>query len=741
MAIQKGTGFTNLNRIMQANRGNKLGATVAGGIKGQVADVKTGVKSAQEQFQEEAQKNRLDTQEAADKRSEILGRFAPASGAANVQQAPVAQQAVPATQPAAPVNPSVTERSLQVLETPGRIVTRPTPSGGLAKGEVSDNLGPQIKPSLPGTQAALAPTPAQSPVSEEEIKDFTKFRTGTYTGPKELQDATSLYGKAQQAEALGGLSRSEGGRQELLRRFVGGGNYTQGQRQLDSSILGQQPGQLGAAARQARGAGNIVNEANVQAANLAQEFTNRAKIFGEETTKKIGETKDPLSKSLDERVSAAQKAEETRLANVKQIQDLLTGTSSDFKDLDQWTRTGLALQESADKGYIGKSDIAMLLGAGDKIGLLQRGGNLGLNMGQLINERMTNEAAKNLARTGIASDEEIARLNALDRLAGRQGADLEFLEGQGDFAAGKTGFNIGSLEEYIAKTEAERARADKAYADKLAAEQARYLNRAIAGGMQGIGGAMQATGGALSLGAITERPGDTPQIIGNALDEYVTGVGNSWAGTVDAATQGGAAILEGINKLNIGGNSLANTEGGRQLARAIDLYSKGAGTVTGGARNITGSIGDAAGDLGRGNLAGVAGNLINIPQDILRQVTGGTVGRAVGNAVKNITGGGIKISDEDLKEDVEYNPKDVQKFMDRITPAAYDYKKEVKDSPLASKNRELGVMAQDLEKSKLGKEAVKDTEMGKVVDYDNLEPKMLASIAALNRRLKDVENK
>ena len=184
MAIQKGTGFTNLNRIMQANRGNKLGATVAGGIKGQVSDVKTGVKSAQEQFQEEAQKNRLDTQEAADKRSEILGRFAPASGAANVQQAPVAQQAVPATQPAAPVNPSVTERSLQVLETPGRIVTRPTPSGGPAKGEVSNNLGPQIKPSLPGTQAALAPTTAQSPVSEDEIKDFTKFCTGTYTGPK-----------------------------------------------------------------------------------------------------------------------------------------------------------------------------------------------------------------------------------------------------------------------------------------------------------------------------------------------------------------------------------------------------------------------------------------------------------------------------------------------------------------------------------------------------------------------------
>jgi len=741
MAIQKGTGFTNLNRIMQANRGNKLGATVAGGIKGQVADVKTGVKSAQEQFQEEAQKNRLDTQEAADKRSEILGRFAPASGAANVQQAPVAQQAVPATQPAAPVNPSVTERSLQVLETPGRIVTRPTPSGGPAKGEVSNNLGPQIKPSLPGTQAALAPTPAQSPVSEEEIKDFTKFRTGTYTGPKELQDATSLYGKAQQAEALGGLSRSEGGRQELLRRFVGGGNYTQGQRQLDSSILGQQPGQLGAAARQARGAGNIVNEANVQAANLAQEFTNRAKIFGEETTKKIGETKDPLSRSLDERVSAAQKAEDDRLATYKNIQSILTGETPELKNLDQWTRSGLALQEAADKGYIKDSDIAMLLGSGDRIGLLQRGGNLGLDMSKLINERFTNQAAQNLARTGIASDEDIARLNALDRLAGRQGTDLEFLEGQGDFVAGQTGFNVGSLEEYIAKTEAERARSDKAYADKLAAEQARYLNQAMAGGMQALGGGFQAAGGAINQ-VLDPASYYDPSKVAENLGNQAGGVGNMGLGVARAGANQQNAVIEGLLKLNVGGQSLANTAGGRQLLKAIELKSKLENEVLSAGNFANQSLVSGINDLGKLNVGGALSNLSGY--NIAKELGGKTfanVGKTVGNAVKNITGGGIKLSDEDLKEDVEYNPKDVQKFMDRITPAAYDYKKEVKDSPLASKNRELGVMAQDLEKSKLGKEAVKDTEMGKVVDYDNLEPKMLASIAALNRRLKDVENK
>ena len=66
-------------------------------------------------------------------------------------------------------------------------------------------------------------------------------------------------------------------------------------------------------------------------------------------------------------------------------------------------------------------------------------------------------------------------------------------------------------------------------------------------------------------------------------------------------------------------------------------------------------------------------------------------------------------------------------------------KKEVRDLPIASKDRQIGIMAQDLEKSKLGKDAVKDTEIGKVVDYKDLEPKVLASLAALNKRLKKLE--
>lgn len=703
MAIQKGTGFTNLNRVLQASRGNKLGSTISGGIQQQAQGVQTQVKSAQEQFEEEAKKGRLDTGEAAQKRQDILSRFAPSSGAGTVQQ----QQ----TQPQTP-----------------------------AQGQAQQ------------PQQAGQPQQAQqnkAPVSDQEIQDFTKLRTGTYTGPKQLQDVQTLYGKAQQAEELGGLARSEGGRQELLRRFVGGTGYTPGQRQLDSTILGQQPGQLGQAAREARGAVSQVDRAAGQAAGLAQEYAGRAKSFGEETQRMVGETKAPLSQDLESRVTAAQKAEENRLAQLKGLQGILSG-EGDYGALDQWTRSGMALQEAADRGILGQSDIAMLMGGGDRTGLLQRGADLGLDMNKLINERITNQIAQNISRTGVASEEDIARLNALDRLAGKTGTDLEFLEGRQAFQAGKTGFDIGSLEKYITQTEAERARADKAYADKLAERQARYMNQAIAGAQQSLGGNLQAVGGALSQVMDPTnifKPGDT---LSNASD-IVGGLGQSAVGGINFANQAGNAVMEGLLKLNIGGQSLANTEGGRQLLKAIELKSKLGNLAT---QNMSGAVGNFSQGLkdltSTGSWDDAAMNLsgLNTLKDIAGQIKGGDIGktatnisRSIGDAAKNIFGGGIKISDEDLKTDIDYSPEDVQRFMDRIKPAAYNYKEEVKDSPLASKNRELGVMAQDLEKSKLGKEAVKDTEMGKVVDYDNLEPKMLASIAALNKRLKELEGK
>lgn len=795
--VRKGTGFTNINRILQANRGSGLGGAVAGGITGQVQKVQSGVKSAQDQFQDEANKNRLDTPEAAEKRQSVLGRFdesnyqpdmskfTVSSGVqqgfdANKQRIEQEKAAKAAEVEAAKAKQTQFQSQLTPLQQqfantkqfiPGQ-TGQVDPFLGFAVDKYSINpeytkLQNQIK-SLEDQSKSLAPTigtdlsaydkqltdvqsafekQKQSEMdayqkaerqrlltanlpTEQEIKDFTKYRTGTYTGPAELSDAQTLIGRAQQAESLGGLARSSGGRQELLRQFVGGRDYTQGQRTLDETILGQdQSANLGAAARQTRGVVGDVQQANRLAGSQAEEYRNRAKIFGEETRGMIEGTKNPLSSSLDERIAAAQKAEETRLGQFKTIQDVLTGKAAGYEKLDKMTQLGLALQQAQNLGALDNSQVSKLLG---EDGVLQRGLDLGLDLNTLVNERLQNTTAQNLNRAGIASDEDVARLNALDRLMGKQGTDLEFLDSRNKFQAGKLGFDIGSLEEYINRAEQQKALNDKATADKIAARQARYMNQAAGGLQSAAGGAMQASGAALNQ-ALNPESWVNPGQMGQNLNQYAQGAAGAATGVMSAGQQATAGILEGLTKLNVGGQSLANTEGGRQLLKAISLYSDMSNKGVGAINDYVSGLGGATQDLLSGNIGGALTQYLSTPANVIKNLTKG-----IKIKIKKPK---IRISDEDLKEDIDYNPEDVQKFMDRIKPAAYNYKDEVKDDPRASKNRELGVMAQDLEKSKLGKEAVHDTPKGKIVDYDNLEPKMLASLASLNERLKRIEGK
>lgn len=405
MAIQKGTGFTNLNRIMQANRGNKLGQTVAGGIQGQVQGVQTKVKSAQEQFQEEAQKNRLDTAEAAAKRSEVLNRFTPSSGASAVQQ------------------PAATPAPTQAQQTP------------------------------------TAQPAAQSPVSDDEIKEFNRFRAGAYTGPKELQDAGSLYGQAQQAEELGSLARSASGKQELLRRFVGGKNYSSGQKQLDASILGQEPGQLNTATGQARGLVRNVDRTREQASNLAQEYANRAKLFAEETKQQVAQTRDPLSVDLDRRVKAAQDAEAGRLSDFKELQEALNSAALGKINPENQAIVSSKLDNAIAKGYISAQDAEFLRGSTAGGGFNTRASALGLDVNSLLAQGMKNTEAKNINRFGLASDADVANFNALDALAGKEGTDREFLPSlvANRFTGGESSINLNPLRKGIYTKEDENA--------------------------------------------------------------------------------------------------------------------------------------------------------------------------------------------------------------------------------------------------------------------------------------------
>jgi hypothetical protein len=368
---RKGTGFTNLNRIMQANQGNKLGSTVAGGVSQAGQNLQSGVAQSQSQFQTDADKARIDTQANIDKRAGILGRFDPStykvdeskfqvSGGLTSQyeqnkaaQTAAQQQAkadldlnqaainkqIAASQDAVKKFEAgmVDQRPAQLAAAQAKMDSLPKYSTEwrAAKDEVQratdavnsrestkdwfdkvgkmndlkrlkegvgqyQGLSATMQSAFDASQADAAKNlanlesqygemskaekdqfmksetdrlMAENAPTEAEIADFSNLQSGTYTGPKELGDYQTLLGKAQNVESLGTNARSVGGRQELLKQFVGGRDYTAGQRGLDEAILGQdKTSLLSKAAKSVRGAEKSVAGANKLAGAKAQEL-------------------------------------------------------------------------------------------------------------------------------------------------------------------------------------------------------------------------------------------------------------------------------------------------------------------------------------------------------------------------------------------------------------------------------------------------------------------------------------
>ncbi len=98
-----------------------------------------------------------------------------------------------------------------------------------------------------------------------------------------------------------------------------------------------------------------------------------------------------------------------------------------------------------------------------------------------------------------------------------------------------------------------------------------------------------------------------------------------------------------------------------------------------------------------------------------------------------LAAGATAFSDENLKDDI--SDFDASEFLDSITGSQYRYK-----NPKHGKGKQVGVMAQELEKTDAGKSMVQDTPQGKVVDYGKGLGVMMASMADLHRRLKGLED-
>lgn len=141
-------------------------------------------------------------------------------------------------------------------------------------------------------------------------------------------------------------------------------------------------------------------------------------------------------------------------------------------------------------------------------------------------------------------------------------------------------------------------------------------------------------------------------------------------------------------------------------------------------------------------------NAVIAEQQALRGAAMSYASQAMGSGASNSKdGGGMGgmmaalggSSDRNAKKDIKPGSKSISSFLDALSASDYKYKNP--ELPGRSEGPKTSVMAQDLEKSEVGRQMVKDTPHGKMVDYGQGFAAILAAQAELNKRLKSVEGK
>ena len=112
-----------------------------------------------------------------------------------------------------------------------------------------------------------------------------------------------------------------------------------------------------------------------------------------------------------------------------------------------------------------------------------------------------------------------------------------------------------------------------------------------------------------------------------------------------------------------------------------------------------------------------------------QQAAAGMRGLALGGAKAAM------MSDERVKEDISTPSSDnIQEMLDKLSPKEYKYK-----DPRHGEGKQIGVMAQDLEKSSEGDKYVMETPEGKAVDYGKMGGALAAGLSDVHQRLKKLE--
>jgi hypothetical protein len=121
------------------------------------------------------------------------------------------------------------------------------------------------------------------------------------------------------------------------------------------------------------------------------------------------------------------------------------------------------------------------------------------------------------------------------------------------------------------------------------------------------------------------------------------------------------------------------------------------------------------------------------------------ISNLAGSAAQASSGGQSPNSDVSLKENMNQTEKSgsemVEEFLNALKSYTYNYKDKENNGQKNPEGKVTSVMAQDLEKSKLGKQMVTEGPEGKMVNYGQGMAPLFAAIAELNQRTKKLEKK
>lgn len=343
---KKGSGFTNLQSILEANKGNKLGGAVVGGVQGAGQQAQSTLQAGQKEFEAGLSGARGQRQEKEQTSKGILSRFG--------------QQ---------------------------------------------DYAGQDI--------------------GEQEVGKVEELRSSKYAGPQGLTNEQMVQQQAKQAEQLGQYAGSAGGRQELLRRFVGGvPQYSQRKQMQDELLLG-----LGGGEQALKQAGKATRGLQARTAEEIQ----KAKFAGSDEARQLEAAKSAQEKALQDLYSGVDTSIEQKRKSLMDTEAQRQSQRDLFRTMMGREGVDAALNYAKANQLLGEGDVESLralqgLDVGDP--RLNVGGAA---LGEL--QGLIDLGMKDTSRGAAASAQERGKLDALARLK-KQAEEFKGFKGPQDRAAG-----------------------------------------------------------------------------------------------------------------------------------------------------------------------------------------------------------------------------------------------------------------------------------------------------------------